>query len=541
MIANPFFIDIEKPQGVLTCYNRVMAVKNGREPLRPALCLDILRATNNFKVVSLLCQVMAEQADDYAAYREAWLGLVAAREVKPDVRETVCAIAKANGDVSGWAKASALGEEVLLAAGERQFARDFRAQGDTVTFHRSFNEGQYGAVWLHEDVSQVELSPICVLPRSFWNLEKYKSLSSIIIGWANVGEAEKISLPKTVKKLQFNNVSGVPESFFDLRRYDALEEVSLRNMAFNKKAIYLPEGIRVADFTASSQFNREFGDLRGYKNLEDVCFDFTEMRKGTEILLPENIRSARFSYATWLHKSFFNLSGYKKLKNIELAQADIRGFLRLPYGIEQARLEALHGLPAKFDLSWYKKLKKLDLQGVHFGEAKEFILPPALEELLLSRSERLPWKTFDLSRQLQLKALALDGVDLSSYSDIKLPPEIETLSVGGNGGPLPETLDLSGYKNLKRLYMAYTTFRTGGKICLPPNLEVLDITNAQCVPPDVADLRKMEHLKTVESEGATLWGGSKLQLPEGIKGKGTGVIYNPVDQKLRKFARGGRW
>ena len=421
-----FIIDVSGSASPLKLYNQVKACA----AFTPEFALDILKQTNNPRVMDVLFEKMEKALNDgadYASYRAALLGMVAGRECREAIKDKIGEIASAQGDKLAFDEVC--GQAQVIGRVAKLNVYDARELGKNVEFHQ-MKFDKYDDILFVPDVEKIDLQHSSGVPAKVADFAKYPHLRKVMFGWTSFQKGYKLTLPKNVEIV---DMCGHVDSFADFRQYKKLNTLYAGiSRDFNPP---LPESLQSLSLTfgtLSPDLMAKIKDMPNLKSL-DVSYCSKEKTDEEELFfeLPATLAEFICNKSEVLDKRMFNLEMYPNLKKLEwdsfnFAKMENNGAeVRLPPNLEEFSAKFSTLTPQMLQqISELNTLKKLELPWVHLGGGK-LRLPPNLEELDLSAIQEMNCKTLDLSRLSHLKKLKMDMYEGGTPKIVLAPKNCE--------------------------------------------------------------------------------------------------------------------
>lgn len=421
-----FIIDVSGSASPLKLYNQVKACA----AFTPEFALDILKQTNNPRVMDVLFEKMEkalQEGADYASYRAALLGMVAGRECREAIKNKIGEIASAQGDKLAFDEVC--GQAQVIGRVAKLNVYDARELGKNVEFHQ-MKFDKYDDILFVPDVEKIDLQHSSGVPARVADFARYPNLRVAMFGWTSFQKGYKLTLPKNVEIV---DMRGAVSAFDDLTRYPKLTTLYAGiSRDFNAP---LPESLQSLSLTFSTlspDFMAKIKDMPNLKSL-DVSYCSKEKTDEEELFfeLPATLSEFICNKSEELDKRMFQLDMYPNLKKLEwdsfnFAKMENNGAeVRLPPNLEEFSAKFSTLTPQMLQqISELNTLKKLELPWVHLGGSK-LRLPPNLEELDLSAIQEMNCKTLDLSHLSHLKKLKMDMYEGGTPKIVLAPKNCE--------------------------------------------------------------------------------------------------------------------
>lgn len=421
-----FIIDVSGSASPLKLYNQVKACA----AFTPEFALDILKQTNNPRVMDVLFEKMEkalQEGADYASYRAALLGMVAGRECREAIKNKIGEIASSHGDKQTFDEVC--GQAQIIGRVAKLNVYDARKLGKKAALN-SIEFDKYDDILFVPDVETIDLQHSSQIPARVADFARYPNLRVAMFGWTSFQKGYKLTLPKNVEIV---DMRGAVSAFDDLTRYPKLTTLYAGiSRDFNPP---LPESLQSLSLTFSKlspDFMAKIKDMPNLKSL-DVSYCSKEKTDEEELFfeLPATLSEFICNKSEELDKRMFQLDMYPNLKKLEwdsfnFAKMENNGAeVRLPPNLEEFSAKFSTLTPQMLQqISELNTLKKLELLWVHLGGGK-LRLPPNLEELDLSAIQEMNCKTLDLSRLSHLKKLKMDMYEGGTPKIVLAPKNCE--------------------------------------------------------------------------------------------------------------------
>lgn len=404
-----FIIEPQNGETPLKLYNRVKACTL----FTPEFALDILKQTNNPRVMDVLFEKMEKALNDgadYFSYRAALLGMVAGRDCRNTIKDKIGEIASANGDKKAFDEAC--GQAQIIGRVAKLNVYDARKLGKKAELN-SIEFDKYDDILFVPDVEAIDLQKSTRIPAKVADFARYPNLRTVMFGWTSFQKGYKLTLPRNVEIV---DMRGHTDCFSDLSRYENLNTLYAGiSRDFNAP---LPESLQSLSLMFSKLSPDLMAKIKDMPNLKSLDVSYCRKESdGEESLffeLPATLSTFIGNKSEVLDKRMFNLEMYPNLKKLEwdsfnFAEMENKGAeVRLPPNLEEFSAKFSTLTPQMLQqISELNTLKKLELPWVHLGGGK-LRLPPNLEELNLNSVLSMSGKTLDLSRLSHLKKLELD-------------------------------------------------------------------------------------------------------------------------------------
>ncbi len=421
-----FIIDVSGSASPLKLYNQVKACT----AFTPEFALDILKQTNNPRVMDVLFEKMEKALNDgadYASYRAALLGMVAGRECREAIKNKIGEIASAQGDKLAFDEVC--GQAQVIGRVVKLNVYDARELGKNVEFHQ-MKFDKYDDILFVPDVEKIDLQHSSGVPAKVADFAKYPHLRVAMFGWTSFQKGYKLTLPKNVEIVDMRGAVSAFDDFMQYKKLNTLYAGISRD--FNAP---LPESLQSLSLTFSTLSPDLMAKIKDMPNLKSLDVSYCSKEKTDEeelfFELPATLAAFICNKSEVLDKRMFNLEMYPNLKKLEwdsfnFAKMENNGAeVRFPPNLEEFSAKFSTLTPQMLQqISELNTLKKLELPWVHLGGGK-LRLPPNLEELDLSAIQEMNCKTLDLSHLSHLKKLKMDMYEGGTPKIVLAPKNCE--------------------------------------------------------------------------------------------------------------------
>lgn len=421
-----FIIEPQNGETPLKLYNRVKACTL----FTPEFALDILKQTNNPRVMDVLFEKMEKALNDgadYFSYRAALLGMVAGRDCRNTIKDKIGEIAFSHGDKQTFDEVC--GQAQIIGRVAKLNVYDARKLGKKAALN-SIEFDKYDDILFVPDVETIDLQHSSQIPARVADFARYPNLRVAMFGWTSFQKGYKLTLPRNVEIV---DMRGHVDSFDDFMQYKKLKTLYAGiSRDFNAP---LPESLQ----SLSLMFNKLSPDfmakIKDMPNLKSLDVSYCSKKKADEeelfFELPATLSEFIGNKSEVLDKRMFNLEMYPNLKKLEwdsfnFAKMENNGAeVRLPPNLEEFSAKFSTLTPQMLQqISELNTLKKLELPWVHLGGV-QLRLPPNLEELDLSAIQEMNGKTLDLSHLSHLKKLKMDMYEGGTPKIVLAPKNCE--------------------------------------------------------------------------------------------------------------------
>ena len=421
-----FIIEPQNGETPLKLYNRVKACTL----FTPEFALDILKQTNNPRVMDVLFEKMEKALNDgadYPLYRAALLGMVAGRECRDTIKDKIAVIASSNGDKQAFDEAC--GQAQIIGQVAKLNVYDARKLGKRAELN-NMEFDKYDDILFVPDVEAIDLQKSTRIPAKVADFARYPNLRAVMFGWTSFQKGYNLTLPKNVEIV---DMRGHTDCFSDLSRYENLNTLYAGiSRDFNPP---LPESLQSLSLTFSKLSPELTAKVKNMPNLKSLDVSYCSKEKADEkelfFELPKSLSTFICNKSEVLDKRMFQLDMYPNLKKLEwnsfnFVEMQKKGVeMRMPPNLEEFTANFSHLTPHMLQqISEFDTLKKLELQWAHLGGYK-LRLPPNLEELDLSSVQEMNCKTLNLSHLSHLKKLKMDMSGWDNPKTVIVPSNCE--------------------------------------------------------------------------------------------------------------------
>ena len=205
-----FIIEPQNGETPLKLYNRVKACTL----FTPEFALDILKQTNNPRVMDVLFEKMEKALNDgadYFSYREALLGMVAGRDCRNTIKDKIGEIASSHGDKQTFDEVC--GQAQIIGRVAKLNVYDARKLGKKAELN-SIEFDKYDDILFVPDVETIDLQHSSQIPARVADFARYPNLRVAMFGWTSFQKGYKLTLPRNVEIV---DMRGHVDSFDDFR------------------------------------------------------------------------------------------------------------------------------------------------------------------------------------------------------------------------------------------------------------------------------------------------------------------------------------
>lgn len=421
-----FIIEPQNGETPLKLYNRVKACSL----FTPEFALDILKQTNNPRVMDVLFEKMEKALNDgadYFSYREALLGMVAGRDCRNTIKDKIGVIASSNGDKQTFDEVC--GQAQIIGRVAKLNVYDARKLGKKAALN-SIEFDKYDDILFVPDVETIDLQHSCQIPARVADFARYPNLRAAMFGWTSFQKGYKLTLPKNIESV---DMRGHVDSFDDFKQYKKL--TTLYADISRHLNSPLPESLQSLSLMFSKLSPDFMAKIKDMPNLKSLDVSYCRKEKVDEedffFELPATLSTFIANKSEVLDKRMFNLEMYPNLKKLgwdsfNFAEMENNGAeVRLPPNLEEFTSTFSTLTPQMLQqISELNTLKKLKLPWAHLGGGK-LRLPPNLEELDLSAIQEMNGKTLDLSHLTHLKKLKMEMYEGGTPKIVLVPKNCE--------------------------------------------------------------------------------------------------------------------
>lgn len=421
-----FIIEVSSSTSPLKLYNQV----KGCSHFTPEFALDILKQTNNPRVIDVLFEQVEkslESGAEYSAYRTVLFGMIAGRECRDTIKDKIGVLATTNGDKQIFdgicGQAQTIGWTGSLNVYD---ARDLgkRAKLTEINFDK------YDDILFVPDVEVIDLQKSSKIPSKVADFARYPNLRVAMFGWTSFQKGYKLTLPQNIVAV---DMRGYTDSFPDLSQYKKLTTLYAGlSTLYNPQ---LPENLQSLSLVFSRLSPELMTKVKDMPNLKSLDVAYCKKEKNDDDLLyfdlPPSLSEFGCCKAEILDQRMFDLEKYTNLKKLNWGSLNFvemkeKGVdVRFPPNLEELILDYSKLTPQMVQqLGEFDTLKKLKLSWAHLGYCK-LRFPPNLEELDLSTVQEMNCKILNLSHLAYLKKLKVDMSGWDNPRTVIVPKNCE--------------------------------------------------------------------------------------------------------------------